>query len=217
MGRNIWINYGLFVLFVLLTSGVSRLLANAEPGALTTTQALQCIALTSMADPFVFIENHFIYYGIGYLLVLLLWQDTAKVIMQQGLGFLFVVAMWGLFSIRPEARVSIMFYVFPLMGLLMYLNTKQIRPYVATVCAGCMLAISRFWYHINVPGIEKAFEWENYEHYVDFPAQRYFMSQGHWQSHALYAVWIAITIIVGVVLYIGMRKKWFVVEEEKIS
>lgn len=211
-GKKIWVNYGLFVLFLLLTSGVSRFLANSEPGALTTTQTLQCIALTSMTDPFVFVESHFIYFGIGYLLVLLLWRDTAKVIMQQGLGYLFVVAMWVLFSIRPEARVSIMFYVFPLMALLMYLDTKEIRSYMAGVCAGCMLVLSRFWYRINVAGIEQAMADENYDHFVDFPAQRHFMSQGHWQSHEMYAVWMAVTIVVGVVLYAGIRKKWYIVK-----
>lgn len=207
VGKRNWANYGLFVLFALLTSGLSRFLANAEPGALTTMQTLQCIAITSMTDPFVFIESHFIYYGIGYLLVLLLWSDVAKVVMQQGLGFLFAVAMWTLFSIRPEARVSIMFYVFPLMALLMYIDTKEIPSYLAGICAGAMLVLSRFWYRINVPNMDKYLSWDNYWHYTDFPAQRYFMSQGHWQSHEMYAVWMVVTIVVVVILYMGIYKK----------
>ena len=209
-GKNNWVNYGLFVLFVLLTSIACRFIANSDPGALTTTQTLQCIALTSMTDPFVFVESHFIYFGIGYLLVLLLWRDTAKVIMQQGLGYLFIVAMWVLFSIRPEARVGMMYWVFALMALLMYLDTKNIRVSSIVMTIVFMLIHSRFWYPMNVPGIEKAFEWENYEHYVDFPAQRYFMSTGHWQSHEMFAIWMAVTIIVGCILYIGIRRKWFI-------
>ena len=209
-GKNNWVNYGLFVLFIMLTSGVSRFLANAEPGALTTMQTLRCIAITSMTDPFVFVECHFICYGIGYILVLIHWRQVAQVIMQQGLGYLFAVAMWVLFSIRPEARVSIMYYIFPLMALLMYLDTKEIRPYAVGICAGSMMALSRFWYHINVPNMEKYLAWDMSDEYISFPAQRFFMSQGHWQSHEMYAVWMTITIIVGVVLYAGIRKKWFV-------
>lgn len=212
-GKQNWINYACFFALMLLTSGVSRLLANANPGALTTTQTLQCISLSSMTDPFVFVESHFIYYGIGYLFVLLLWKDVAKIIMQQGIGYLFAVAMWVLFSIRPEARVSIMFYVFPLITLLIYINTKQISSLVAVIGACFMLIHSRFWYRINVPNMKYYFDWENYEHYLDFPAQRYFMSQGHWQSHEMYAVWMVVTIIIGALLYWGIRKKWYVKEE----
>ena len=53
---------------------------------------------------------------------------------------------------------------------------------------------------------------ENYDNFVDFPSQRYFMSQGHWQSHEMYVVWMAITFVIGLLLYLGIRKKWYVCE-----
>lgn len=211
-GKSTWINYGCFLLCMIVTTGLYKFLANSNPGALTTTQTLQCITLTSMTDPFVFVENHFIYYGVGFLLVLLVWKDVAKVVMNQGMGYLFAVAIWVLFSIRPEARVSIMYYLFPLMALLMYLNTINIRSYAVGIAAIFSLLWSRFWYHINVPGIELHMVDENYDNFVDFPSQRYFMSQGHWQSHEMYALFMAITIVCLLVLWVGKRKKWYVVE-----
>lgn len=211
-GKTVWQNYGLFLLCMIITSGLSKFLANSNPGALTTTQTLQCIALTSMTDPLVFLENHFIYYGIGFLMLLLVWKNVADEVTNLGLGYLFAVAIWVLFSIRPEARVSIMYYVFPLMALLMYLDTINIRSYAVGVAALFSLIWSRFWYHINVPGIELHMVDENYDNFVDFPSQRYFMSQGHWQSHEMYVVWMAITFVIGLLLYLGIRKKWYVCE-----
>lgn len=213
-GKGNWVNYGWFILCLLVSKGMCHFLANSNPGALTTLQTIQLIPITSMTDPFVFIESHFIYYGIGYLLVLLLWKDIAKIIMQQGLGYLFVVALWVLFSIRPEARVCILFYVFAIIALLMHLDSKNIRMSATYITTIFMLIHSRFWYRINVPGIAKAFEWENHEQYVDFPAQRYFMSMGHWQSHEMYAVWMVVTAIIGVLLYAGIRKKWFILDKQ---
>ena len=212
-GKNIWINYGLFILCMAMTSGVCKALANSDPGAMTTYQAMQRVVFSSMAEPFVFIQDNFIYLGLGYLLALIFWRDICKIIMQQGLGFFFVVAIWVFFSIGLEARCAIQYWMFPLMALLIYIDTKNIRP-IAVVAAGLFSLIhSRFWYPINVPNMEYYFSWENYEHFVDFPAQRYYMNFGHWQSHEMYAVWMVVTIIIGALLYWGIRKKWYVKEE----
>lgn len=210
-----WVNLGLFILSIGATAIVSRSLANGNPGSLTTMQALQRVELSSMAEPFVFIENHFIYYGLGFLLVILLWRRVANVVTQQGLGFLFVVALWVLFSIGPEARVSIMYWVFPLMALLMYLDTINIRSFAFCVLIIVQLILSRFWYTINVSDMEKYLSWDNYENYQEYPAQRYFMSQGPWQSYQMYYIFMALTIISGIILYIGIKKNWFVYNQER--
>ena len=36
------------------------------------------------------------------------------------------------------------------------------------------------------------------------------MSSGHWQSHDMYYLFMAITILVGVIIYAGIKNKWFV-------
>ena len=209
-GKTIWKNYAWFFVCLLLTTLGSKMLANSEPGALTMKSTIYGIALTSFTDPFVFIESHFIFFGLGYLLVLFFWKDIAKILLQQGIGYLFVVAIWALFSIRPEARVSIMYVVFPIMALLMYLDAKNIRPYAVAGATIFSLVLSRFWFPFNAPGMEQAMDIENIEHFTDFPAQRYFMSSGHWQSHDMYYLFMAITIIVGVIIYAGIKNEWFV-------
>ena len=130
--------------------------------------------------------------------------------MKQGVGFLFVVALWVLFSIRPEARVSIMYFIFPLIALIQSIDDRNIRPVVVWSAVIFSLILSRFWFKINVPGMAEYFKYENYTHYTDFPAQRYFMTSGHWQSHSMYYVCILLTIIVIAVLYMGIRNKWFI-------
>lgn len=213
VGKSVWCSYLAFMVCVVISTLACKLLANAEPGELTAKMTLYVIACTSMTDPFVFIESHFFFYGIGFLLALVLWRDVAKVIMRQGIGFMFVVAIWILFSIRPEARVSIMYWIFPLMALLMALDTKSIRSYWIGIAAIISLVMSLFWFKINVPDMEKYFDWENFEHYIDFPAQRYFMNSGHWQSHTMYYVFMSITMLCVTIIYIGIRKKWFVSSE----
>ena len=212
-GKTTWLNYVYFVVCLASVSIISKLLANENTGLLTVTKAIEWTVLTSMTDPFVFIENHFMYFGLAYLLTLFFWKDIAKIVMQQGVGYLLIVGLWILFSIRPEARVSIMYWMFPLMALLMYIDTKDIRPYVVPVATVFMLIQSRFWFHINVPNMDKYLSWDNYWHYTEFPAQRYFMSQGHWQSHDMYYVLTALTLVVGIALYIGTQRKWFTKEK----
>ena len=212
-GRTNLLNYVLFLLCMVMSLGVCKGLTNSDPGAMTTYRAIQRVTFSSMAEPFVFIQDNFIYFGLGYLLTIIFWKEISKIIMQQGLGYLFVVAIWVFFSINVEARCSIQFIIFPLIALLMYIDTKNIRPIVVAFAGLFSLIHSRFWYPINVPNMEYYFSWDNYEHYVDFPAQRYYMNFGHWQSHEMYAVWMAVTIIVGSILYIGIRRKWFIVKQ----
>ena len=211
IGKEVWKNYACFLLCLVITTFGSKMLANTDPGALTMKSAFYVISFTSFTDPFVFIESHFMFFGLGYLLVLVFWKDIAKIILQQGIGYLFVVAIWALFSIRPEARVSIMYVVFPVMALLMYLDTKDIRPYAVSLATVFSLALSRFWFPFNAPGMEKEMIiGDNISNFLEFPAQRYFMSSGHWQSHDMYYLFMTITIIVGVIIYAGIKNKWFV-------
>lgn len=209
-GSRIWINYILFFMCLLAVSVFYKVFANSSPGLLTPYKALEWTILTSMTDPFVFVENHFIYYSLPYLLMLFFWKEIAKIVMNQGLGYLFMVALWVLFSIRPEARVSILYFIFPVMALLMYIDTKEIRISAVTISTLFMLASSRFWFKINVPNMEKYLGYENFENYTRFPAQRYFLSQGHWQSHEMYYFLTFITIVIAIILCIGIQKKWFV-------
>lgn len=210
LDKRTWGNYILFLVCVLLTTCANVVLANGEEGALTAFQTVKLIMLSSMTDPFVFVENHFLAYGLAYLLVLLLWKDIVRIIMRLGLGYVLVVMLWALFSVRTEARVAVFFWVFPLMALLMCLDTKPLRPWAVIAAVVFSLFQARWWFPINVADMEKYLSWDNYWHYMEFPAQRYFLNFGHWQSHEMYCVFIALTVAVGLVLYVGIKKKWFV-------
>ena len=209
-GKSVWYNYVLFVVCILSISVIGKILANSNPGTLTPLLTIKWIVMTSMTDPFVFVENYFVYYGLAYILILIFWKDLAKIIMNQGLGYLFVVALWVLFSIRPEARVSILYWIFPVMALLMYIDTKNIRKSATGYAVISSLIFSHFWFPFNVPNMEKYLAWENYANYTKFPAQRYFLNHGHWQSHEMYYVLTILTIIIGIVVYYGIKQKWFV-------
>ena len=208
--RNTWIGLVAMLAIYIASKSVLKLLAGPADGTLNTKGLIQNILLSGTVDPFAFVESFFAYYGPVVLVVLLLWQQSAKYIVKEGLGYFFVIALSIFFAVRPEARVSIMFVPFVVIPVMEYIDTLDLQKWVAPVYMVASIILSHVWFPINVEGIEAAFEEETYANLSTFPAQRFFMCSGHWQSHEMYAIFMFITIIVGAILYIGIRYKWFI-------
>lgn len=202
--------WGAFFLSFALISFCLRILANDEQGALTAQAAALGVVLTSMTDPFVFIESHFIYFGPLVLLILLTWKNSTKFSLSYGVGYMFVLAAGVFFSLRPESRVSVMFLPFLLFPTINYIDTVSLKNGAIWGYVILCLVVSRFWFKINVPGMEQYLTWDNYENYTKFPAQRYFMSTGHWQSHEMYLVFMSVMLVLLFILIWGVRKGWYI-------
>ncbi len=213
--RKSW--FGIVLMGVCYLGATSMLFSfsNGEKGALGNFDLLKCVMVSCTTDPLCFVESFFSYFGPVVLLVILLWQQSAKYVVKNGIGYFFVVALSVFFSLRPEARVSIMFIPFMTLPVMEYIDSLDLEGWTAPIYALSAIVLSHVWFPINVEGMEAALAWENSDNYIEFPAQRYFMCTGHWQSHEMYAVWMAITIIVGGILYIGFRRKWFVAQNDK--
>ena len=208
--KQLWGGLGLIVLCYVGVKYILRLLANSESGALDNFSLFKGVIESCATDPLCFIESFFCYFGPVVLIVLLLWNKTAKYIAVKGLGFFFVIALAIFFSLRPEARVSIMFVPFMVLPCMEYIDTRNLKSWVVPVYIVVSLFLSHVWFPINIEGMEAAFGEETFANLSSFPAQRYFMCTGHWQSHEMYALWMFVTIIIGGILYVGMRKKWFI-------
>ena len=202
-----------FIVSYLLIALILRILANDEQGNLTAKSAAVGVVLTSMTDPFVFIENHFIYFGPAILVVLLSWRRCAKYSLSYGAGYMFVFAAGVFFSLRPESRVTVSFLPFLLFPTMCFLDSLSLKRWVKWGYVLLCLVVSRFWFPINVPGMERYLAWDNLEHYTEFPAQRYFMSTGHWQSHEMYVVFMTVTVVCLIVFYYGAKRQWFIRRE----
>lgn len=142
----------------------------------------------SASDCLLFLETHFMYMGLFFLLILLLWEKIVIYSCETyGIPYLFVLMMALLFSIGSETRGLIQFYPFLLVPLIACLNKIEINKVVLWSIPFICLVTSFFWLHINIVGIQEAFE-RPIPTYIEFPAQRYYMFFGPWQSHYVYCI-----------------------------
>lgn len=185
--------------------------ANNEAGALDNYGLMKNLLVSCTTDPLCFIESFFSYFGPVVLLVLVLWQKSVLYITNKGLGYFFVITLAIFFSLRPEARVSIMFLPFMILPAMEYIDTIELKQWVAPVYMIASIFLSHVWLPLNTGLTEEMLGNGTYVELSQFPAQRASMCSGHWQNHEMYAMWMAITLIVGIVLYVGLRKKWFVI------
>lgn len=164
------------------------------------------MCIRPLQAPFIFLENHFLYWGLLPLLCIFFWKGIVHEIEDAGYGYFVVMAALLLFSLDSESRHSITFLPLLLVPLTHILESIRITPYFASVLTFFSLLFSRFYYTINVEGIQQAFETMEMSVYKTFPAQRYFMNFGPWQSNTTYLIASAIALLSFAVLYFLLRK-----------
>jgi hypothetical protein len=74
------------------------------------------------------------------------------------------------------------------------MNQYKLTIRFALIVMVLNLLISRFWYRINTEEIVEAFSRPGLD-YLEFPAQRYFMNFGPWQSHEMYYLFMALLLV----------------------
>lgn len=152
--------------------------------------------------------GHLAYWGLLPILATLtartFTQNFAKRSAGHGLALLALL----FFSLDSEARHIITFIPLMLLPLGESLEDLQIKPYVATLIVMLQLAASHFYVPINVEGFAEAMEQGAF---LEYPAQRFFMSFGPWMSVKN----VAITLVFGVITYLALKKLLF--SHKKIS
>lgn len=165
-------------------------------------------------DIFVILETHFIYLGLFFLMIILLWKDfVQEVCRKYGIGLLLVVMLGLIFITEIETRKLISFYpvfLIPLMGLIDKKSFKNWVPFAFVVIS---LILSFFWWKINVPGIMESFI-ARIDNYRAFPAQRYFMFMGPWQCRMVYMITLAVEVVMGaVIIYLNKKNLIYKTQE----
>lgn len=158
-------------------------------------------------DVLIFIETHFLYLGIGFLFVLLMWKEICRETRILGIGAVLILMLSLVFLSDIETRKITCFYIFllPIMGTL--LEKKVIKLYIVYLIVATQLIYSAFWFNINTDGIAEAFATYDINVYLQMPAQRYYMFQGPWQSHQMYMLIIIIEICLLGILQLYLRNK----------
>ena len=190
-------------LFAIIYSLIGKL--GGEAGYSSMGQFLIMLKYPA-TDIFIFLETHFIYLGLFFLLVLFCWQDIVSYVRTDfGIGYYLLLILALMFIMDIETRKLESFYPLFLIPLIHCLRKKNIKWNVAFMIPIICLILSFFWFHINVPGIEDAFN-EHYSNYWKFPAQRYYMFHGPWQSHIVYFVTITAEIAITFAIWILYKK-----------
>ena len=199
-----------FTLTVLCTHMFINYLSNGK----SLVSIWQMIALRLIVppttDPLVFIVTSFMYYGPCMLFLLFYWKGVLNVVYTFGYSYFMLVILGLIMSVNTESRHMITFVPMLMIPLLKYMNeslSEKINLSQSLSFLTCSLLISRFWYKINVPGIESAFA-QNV--LTQFPAQRYFMSHGPWMSHTMYLVFLLVTVATSV--FFLLSHKYFAIK-----
>ncbi len=211
--RNFLIIVGSFVGFV-----CSYKLSKYYGGESSFSASGQIVALQEYpaTDLFVVLETHFLYLGLFFLMIILLWRDYIKEVCKEyGIGFLLVAMLGLIFITEIETRKLISFYpvfMIPLMDVIEKKNFKNWVPFAFVVIS---LILSFFWWKINVPGIEESFV-ARIDNYRAFPAQRYFMFMGPWQCRMVYMITLAVEVVLGsIIIYLDKKHLLYKSQESK--
>lgn len=209
--RNVTILITSFIGFVFVYK-----LSKYYGGPSTFSPLGQVIALQEYpaSDILVVLETHFLFLGLFFILLILLWKDFVKTVCEKyGIGFLLVVMLGLVFVTEIETRKLISFYpmfMIPLMGVI---EKKGFKNWVPITFVAISLFFSFFWWQINVPGIEESFI-ARIDNYRAFPAQRYFMFMGPWQCRLVYMITLAAEVLFGAVI-IYLDKKQLLYKTQK--
>lgn len=144
------------------------------------------------SDILFFLETPFLYLGLFFLFVLFFWRDINKFVCRNfGIGYFLLMLFSLIMILDVETRKLTSFYPLMLVPLICCLNGENIRKYIVFAVPIICLITSFFWFEINTPEIGNSFL-KPVATFAEFPAQRYFMFHGPWQSHSVY--WVVITI-----------------------
>ena len=184
-----------FIAIFLYLHALINFLSNGTELVSTWQMIIMRLIIPPTVDPFNFIVTSFMYYGPCILFLLFYWDNVLNYVNRMGYSYFILIMMGVIMLINTESRHLTTFLPMFIIPVLKYLNESQIGKMNITKSLIFLISsilISRCWYHINVPGIETAFAngW-----LMQFPAQRYFMSQGPWMSHHMYFVFLIITLV----------------------
>lgn len=177
-------------------------------GSFSLVNELAQICQFPATDILIFVETHFFYLGIVFILFILCWPNICNIGCQWGSGY-FLTLMSALFFLPDiETRKLICFFIFTLLPLMNYINDiPRIRKEYVYLTVVIQLGLSFFWFTINVPGIEEAFNTYSVDTYLQWPSQRYYMFQGPWQSHSVYFITLIIETIITIAIWLCWKRK----------
>jgi hypothetical protein len=161
--------------------------------------------MPSIQAPFGFIVNHFMYYGYLIIFLCLFWKEAVNQYAKSGYSFFIIIILGLMMTVNTESRHLLSFIPFLFFPVVEVIK-KYITVKFAIIFSIMSLLLSRFWFKINVEGIEDAFVFVTHNDYAKFPAQRYFMSQGPWMSYPMYLLFLGFFVVSFIAIYLWIKR-----------
>jgi hypothetical protein len=163
------------------------------------------LLIPAVQAPLAFLASHFMYYGFLIIFLCIFWKDVVKEYAKYGYSFFIIIVLGLIMFFNTESRHLLSFIPF------LFFPSVEITKRYFTVKSAAVFSIvslflSRFWFKVNVEGIEEAFVFVSHNDYTQFPAQRYFMSQGPWMSYTIYLVFSCLFVMSFIIIYAWIKK-----------
>jgi hypothetical protein len=165
--------------------------------------------VTALIKPFLTIVSHFTFFGVFFCLLIIFWNDFARILSTSGWGLIGAFALnLYLYGIMPESRTLMNLFPWALVFLIYAINNRVFSNAFYYIIAFLCFIVSRTWLPINLQTMNNVDENGS----VDFPNQLFYMNLGPWMSlKALYinGLIMAICLIIIIsVLYISRSFKF---------
>lgn len=164
---------------------------------------LKHTALRSTALPFVFLEAHFLYFGLIVVLLIFNWKRAIAVYERLGIGFMLIISMCLILCVNPESRYMIYLLPFVAIPFMAIVDQMKLRTWVPWLFLCMQLLISRFWLPVNQDWLLR---------YFRFDVTHYSMNglvNGAFQHVEMYIVGSVLFILISIIYYWGVRKSYF--------
>lgn len=181
----LYFNRTIIVILLLLLIKVIQLHFSKGTPILTTASFIRIIFNESVGNnPLVFLISHFVYFGPSIALIVIYWNElVAKA--KSYFGIMLLLIAYVILSLDSESRQLI--NVFPIFVFLLLetLNIRNISKKFIYWVLIISLFLSKFWLPINI--FTGKLNWE-YEAFLRFPLQIYFMNLGPWMNTYMYVI-----------------------------
>lgn len=168
---------------------------------------LKHTALRSTALPFVFLEAHFLYFGLIVVLLIFNWKRAIAVYERLGIGFMLIIAMCLILCVNPESRYMIYLLPFVAIPFMAIVDQMKLRTWVSWLFLYMQLLLSRFWLPVNQ-------DWLLI--YFRLDVMHYSMNglvNGAFQHVEMYIVGSVLFILISIIYYWGVRKSYFLINK----
>jgi hypothetical protein len=163
--------------------------------------------------PFITIVSHTNYYGVLFILLIVLHRQVCRVLPRLGFGFaLALVANLMLFGMKTESRMIVNLLSWLTVMVALAMNSYSFRAWMLLPLAAFNILTSKLWMPIgDVSGTGY-----HPDGTMTFPFQKFFMNIGPWMSDPVWRVFFPVFLVSVAVIFlcffsVGWRQQAIVV------